>query len=137
MSPPTGLAKRWKKIKKRCSFSSSDKLVRSKSFTEQVTRHHDITCTHSPLSGRGEPAEGGEGEEGEEGDGGGEVPHGGQQGRRQVPRTEGKDCSVELGSEEEEVHRQLVCVGSCSAQAAPHHREVGEGGQEAELQRCW
>ena len=37
MSPPsTGLAKRWKKIKKRCSFSSSDKLVRSKSFTEQV-----------------------------------------------------------------------------------------------------
>merc|ERR1719410_2892752 len=36
MSPPsTGLAKRWKKIKKRCSFSSSDKLVRSKSFTEQ------------------------------------------------------------------------------------------------------
>ena len=39
MSPPVALAKRWKKIKKRCSFSSSDRLVRSKSFTEQdVTR---------------------------------------------------------------------------------------------------
>ena len=35
MSPPVALAKRWKKIKKRCSFSSSDRLVRSKSFTEQ------------------------------------------------------------------------------------------------------
>ena len=37
MSPPVALAKRWKKIKKRCSFSSSDRLVRSKSFTEQDT----------------------------------------------------------------------------------------------------
>lgn len=35
MSPPVALTKRWKKIKKRCSFSSSDRLVRSKSFTEQ------------------------------------------------------------------------------------------------------
>ena len=38
MSPPVALAKRWKKIKKRCSFSSSDRLVRSKSFTE-----HDVS----------------------------------------------------------------------------------------------
>ena len=37
MSPPVALAKRWKKIKKRCSFSSSDRLVRSKSFTEHDT----------------------------------------------------------------------------------------------------
>lgn len=35
MSPPVALTKRWKKIKKRCSFSGSDRLVRSKSFTEQ------------------------------------------------------------------------------------------------------
>jgi len=36
MSPPSALAKRWRKIKKRCSsFSSSDKLVRSKSLTER------------------------------------------------------------------------------------------------------
>lgn len=35
MSPPVSLTKRWRKIKKRCSFSSSDRLVRSKSFTEQ------------------------------------------------------------------------------------------------------
>lgn len=36
MSPPSALTKRWRKIKKRCSsFSSSDKLVRSKSLTER------------------------------------------------------------------------------------------------------
>ena len=38
MAPPVALAKRWKKIKKRCSFSSGDRLQhlgRSKSFTEQ------------------------------------------------------------------------------------------------------
>ena len=35
------LTKRWKKIKKRCSFSSSDRLVRSKSFTEQDTIKKD------------------------------------------------------------------------------------------------
>lgn len=39
MSPPVALTKRWKKIKKRCSFSSSDRLVRSKSFTEQDVDH--------------------------------------------------------------------------------------------------
>ena len=39
MSPPVSLTKRWRKIKKRCSFSSSDQLVRSKSFTEQ---HHGL-----------------------------------------------------------------------------------------------
>ena len=41
MSPPVALTKRWKKIKKRCSFSSSDRLVRSKSFTEQDTINKD------------------------------------------------------------------------------------------------
>lgn len=41
MAPPVALAKRWKKIKKRCSFSSSDRLVRSKSFTE-----HDTSESH-------------------------------------------------------------------------------------------
>ena len=46
MSPPVALAKRWKKIKKRCSFSSSDRLVRSKSFTEQ-----DVTT--GPVGGAG------------------------------------------------------------------------------------
>ena len=45
MSPPVALAKRWKKIKKRCSFSSSDRLVRSKSFTEQ-----DVST--GPVGGR-------------------------------------------------------------------------------------
>ena len=35
MAPPETLARRWRKLKKRCSFSSSDRLVRSKSFTEQ------------------------------------------------------------------------------------------------------
>lgn len=35
MSPPETLVRRWRKLKKRCSFSSSDRLVRSKSFTEQ------------------------------------------------------------------------------------------------------
>ena len=37
MSPPASLSARWRKIKKRCSFSSSDRLVRSKSFTEEVS----------------------------------------------------------------------------------------------------
>jgi len=41
MSPPVALTKRWKKIKKRCSFSSSDRLVRSKSFTEQDAVEND------------------------------------------------------------------------------------------------
>ena len=35
MSPPETLVRRWRKLKKRCSFSASDRLVRSKSFTEQ------------------------------------------------------------------------------------------------------
>ena len=48
MAPPVALAKRWKKIKKRCSFSSSDKLVRSKSFTEQVSSDLLSVCdTHT------------------------------------------------------------------------------------------
>jgi len=37
MPPPVVLSRQWKKIKKRCSFSSSDRLVRSKSFTEDVS----------------------------------------------------------------------------------------------------
>ena len=37
MSPPASLSARWRKIKKRCSFSSSDRLVRSKSFSEEVS----------------------------------------------------------------------------------------------------
>ena len=35
MAPPEILTRRWRKLKKRCSFSASDRLVRSKSFTEQ------------------------------------------------------------------------------------------------------
>lgn len=37
MAPPVVLTRHWKKIKKHCSFSSSDRLVRSKSFTEEVS----------------------------------------------------------------------------------------------------
>ena len=37
MPPPASLSARWRKIKKRCSFSSSDRLVRSKSFSEEVS----------------------------------------------------------------------------------------------------
>jgi hypothetical protein len=48
MVPPASLTARWRRIKKRCSFSSSDRLVRSKSFTE-------------PEAGRG-PGEEGDGE---------------------------------------------------------------------------
>ena len=41
MPPPvTTLTRQWKKIKKRCSFSSSDRLVRSKSFTEELPANH-------------------------------------------------------------------------------------------------
>ena len=40
MSPPASLSARWRKIKKRCSFSSSDRLVRSKSFTEELPNNH-------------------------------------------------------------------------------------------------
>ena len=40
MSPPASLSARWRKIKKRCSFSSSDRLVRSKSFTEELPVNH-------------------------------------------------------------------------------------------------
>ena len=40
MSPPASLSARWRKIKKRCSFSSSDRLVRSKSFTEELPANH-------------------------------------------------------------------------------------------------
>ena len=54
MPPPvTTLTRQWKKIKKRCSFSSSDRLVRSKSFTE-----HDL-----PDQSAGAEDEGEEGEE--------------------------------------------------------------------------
>ena len=37
----SSLTARWRKIKKRCSFSSSDRLVRSKSFTEQDVPRDD------------------------------------------------------------------------------------------------
>ena len=45
MPPPvTTLTRQWKKIKKRCSFSSSDRqLVRSRSFTEQDPAEPNIT----------------------------------------------------------------------------------------------
>jgi hypothetical protein len=38
MPPGDTLARRWRRLKKRCSFSTGDnnKLVRSKSFTEQA-----------------------------------------------------------------------------------------------------
>jgi hypothetical protein len=39
MPPGDTLARRWRRLKKRCSFSSTgdnNKLVRSKSFTEQA-----------------------------------------------------------------------------------------------------
>ena len=52
MSPPVALTKRWKKIKKRCSFSSSDRLVRSKSFTEQDVAG-ERGATHSGTEGMG------------------------------------------------------------------------------------
>ena len=39
LPPPDSLARRWRRLKKHCSFSSGDKrLVRSKSFTEQETQ---------------------------------------------------------------------------------------------------
>ena len=38
LPPPDSLARRWRRLKKHCSFSSGDnRLVRSKSFTEQET----------------------------------------------------------------------------------------------------
>ena len=91
-----------------------------------------VWYSHS-CPGRRDPPKGGQ--EGEEGARGGEVPHGGKQGRRKVPRAEGEDRSVELWAEEEKIHGQSVGVSDAHTPAAPHHREGREGGQEAELQR--
>ena len=52
MAPPETLARRWRKLKKRCSFSSSDRLVRSKSFTEQdVLKTADYDGERIPVGG--------------------------------------------------------------------------------------
>jgi hypothetical protein len=49
LPPPDTLTRRWKRLKKRCSFSSGDsKLVRSKSFTEQEVLPASNDKEHKP-----------------------------------------------------------------------------------------